>query len=59
MTTRLQLVCCTKTVAVPVATPPVLPLMGDAALRALGWAPRRGLRDILDDTLAEIRGRGS
>lgn len=45
--------------AVPAATPPVLPLVGDTALRALGWAPRRSLRDILDDTLAETRGKGS
>jgi nucleoside-diphosphate-sugar epimerase len=44
---------------VPAAMPAALPLVGDAALRALGWAPRRGLRDILDDTLAEIRGEGS
>jgi nucleoside-diphosphate-sugar epimerase len=31
------------------------PLVDDGALRALGWAPRRGLADILDDTLADMR----
>jgi nucleoside-diphosphate-sugar epimerase len=27
----------------------------DSTLRALGWAPRRGLADILQDTLADMR----
>lgn len=35
--------------------PAAFPLVDDGALRALGWAPRRGLADILDDTLADMR----
>lgn len=41
--------------AVAVPAPAAFPLVDDAALRALGWTPRRSLRDILDDTLAEMR----
>jgi UDP-glucose 4-epimerase len=41
--------------AAVVPAPAAFPLVDDAALRALGWAPRRGLADILDDTLAEMR----
>lgn len=44
-----------KVRAVVVAAPAAFPLVDDGALRALGWAPRRGLADILDDTLAEMR----
>jgi UDP-glucose 4-epimerase len=42
-----------RTVAVP--GPAAFPLVEDATLRALGWMPERSLRDILDDTLAEMR----
>lgn len=41
--------------AVPVAAPAPFPLVDDSALRGLGWAPTRGLADILDDTLSEMR----
>lgn len=41
--------------AVPVPGPAPYPLVDDGALRSLGWTPRRGLADILDDTLAEMR----
>ncbi|WP_426955381.1 NAD-dependent epimerase/dehydratase family protein [Muricoccus radiodurans] len=34
--------------------PADLPLVDDAALRALGWTPRRGLDAILSETLHEI-----
>lgn len=44
--------------AVPVPAPAAFPLVDDAALRALGWTARRSLRDILDDTLAEMRRGG-
>ncbi|MCU0887567.1 MAG: NAD(P)-dependent oxidoreductase [Rubritepida sp.] len=35
--------------------PAAFPLVDDGALRRLGWAPRRGLAEILDDTIAEMR----
>jgi UDP-glucose 4-epimerase len=41
--------------AVPVPTSAAFPLVDDGTLRALGWAPRRGLADILHDTLLEMR----
>jgi UDP-glucose 4-epimerase len=41
--------------AMPAETPAPFPLVDDAALRALGWAPRRGMTEILNDTLAEMR----
>ncbi|MCU0983901.1 MAG: NAD(P)-dependent oxidoreductase [Acetobacteraceae bacterium] len=41
--------------AVPRPLPAAFPLVNDAALRALGWTPRRGLAEILNDTLAEMR----
>lgn len=41
--------------AIPLPLPAAFPLVDDAALRALGWAPRRSLADILNDTLAEMR----
>jgi len=44
-----------KVRAVVVSAPAAFPLVDDSALRALGWAPRRGLADILDDTLADMR----
>jgi nucleoside-diphosphate-sugar epimerase len=44
-----------KLEAVPVPAPAAFPLVDDGALRALGWAPRRSLADILHDTLAEMR----
>jgi UDP-glucose 4-epimerase len=44
--------------AAVVPAPAAFPLVDDNALRALGWAPRRGLADILDDTLAEMRRAG-
>ena len=40
---------------VGVPAPAAFPLVEDATLRALGWRPQRSLRDILDDTLAEMR----
>lgn len=40
--------------AVPVTAPAAFPLVDDGALRAMGWAPRRGLADILHDTIAEM-----
>lgn len=40
--------------AVPVHAPAAFPLVDDARLRGLGWAARRGLDDILDDTLTEM-----
>ena len=40
---------------VGVSAPAAFPLVEDATLRALGWMPKRSLRDILDDTLAEMR----
>jgi UDP-glucose 4-epimerase len=40
--------------AVPVDAAPTLPLVDDGRLRALGWAPRRSLADILADTLHEM-----
>jgi hypothetical protein len=40
---------------VGVSAPAAFPLVEDATLRALGWMPQRSLRDILDDTLAEMR----
>jgi UDP-glucose 4-epimerase len=36
-------------------TPAALPLVDDAALRALGWRPRRDLDAILADTLLEMK----
>lgn len=45
-----------RTEIIPAPAP--FPLVDDAALRALGWTPRRGLADILDDTLAEMRRSG-
>jgi nucleoside-diphosphate-sugar epimerase len=44
-----------KLQAVPVPAPAAFPLVDDGALRAMGWAPRRSLADILHDTLAEMR----
>jgi UDP-glucose 4-epimerase len=44
--------------AVVVPAPAAFPLVDDGALRRLGWAPRRGLAAILDDTLAEMRRGG-
>jgi nucleoside-diphosphate-sugar epimerase len=44
-----------KLQAVPVPAPAAFPLVDDSTLRALGWAPRRGLADILQDTLADMR----
>lgn len=41
--------------AVAVPTSAAFPLVDDGALRALGWAPQRGLTDILHDTLVEMR----
>jgi len=41
--------------AVAVPAPAAFPLVDDGALRALGWAPQRGLADILNDTLAEMK----
>jgi UDP-glucose 4-epimerase len=41
--------------AVAVPAPAAFPLVDDRPLRALGWVPRRGLADILNDTLAEMR----
>lgn len=38
-----------------VPAPAELPLVDDAALRALGWAPRRDLDAILADTLRELK----
>ncbi|MBP0445860.1 NAD(P)-dependent oxidoreductase [Roseomonas sp. SSH11] len=38
----------------PEALPQDLPLVDDARLRALGWAPRRGLEAILSETLCEM-----
>jgi nucleoside-diphosphate-sugar epimerase len=40
---------------VVVSAPAAFPLVDDGALRALGWAQRRSLDDILGDTLAEMR----
>ncbi|MGG5811233.1 NAD-dependent epimerase/dehydratase family protein [Falsiroseomonas sp. CW058] len=45
--------------AVPRPAPAAFPLVDEARLRALGWAPGRGLARILDDTLAEARGTPS
>ena len=44
-----------KVRAVVVPSSAAFPLVDDTKLRALGWAPRRGLADILDDTLADMR----
>jgi UDP-glucose 4-epimerase len=44
-----------KVRAVPVPAAAAFPLVDDSTLRALGWAPRRGLADILNDTLADMR----
>jgi UDP-glucose 4-epimerase len=44
-----------KLQVVGVPAPAAFPLVDDGALRALGWMPQRSLRDILDDTLAEMR----
>ena len=44
-----------KLQAVAMSAPAAFPLVDDGALRALGWAPRRDLADILHDTLAEMR----
>lgn len=43
--------------AVPLPLPAAFPLVDDRSLRALGWAPRRSLADILNDTLAEMERR--
>jgi UDP-glucose 4-epimerase len=43
--------------AVVVPAPAAFPLVDERRLRALGWAPTRGLAAILDDTLADMRGR--
>jgi nucleoside-diphosphate-sugar epimerase len=47
-----------KVRVVVVPGPAAFPLVDDSALRALGWAPRRSLADILNDTLAEMRRGG-
>ncbi|SHJ89298.1 NAD dependent epimerase/dehydratase family protein [Roseomonas rosea] len=43
-----------RLLARPEPLPPDLPLVDDARLRALGWAPRRGLEAILSETLREM-----